>query len=101
MPRLPKEPLLFLIGTSDDRQLAAVMALSAAEARDFYIALHLEVTRPTAAQAFALGQFGDVPLLFARPEYAQPANPNQLSLLGDDVVDAEFTPPIHHASPLE
>lgn len=99
MPRHPKEPLLFLIATDDGRQLAAVMAMSGAEARDFYVENNLEVSRPTPAQAYALGQFGDVALLYAKPEYATPPPTNQSDLFVE-VVDAEFTPP-HYIAPIE
>lgn len=80
MARHPQEPILFLIQV-DGRDTVAVRAKTSAEARDWFVEHQVDIVRPSPTEAFLLGQFGEVQIFDAKPEYALPLNPDQLPLL--------------------
>lgn len=76
MPKHPQEP--HLVGIVVDGAVRLVVrAMSMPEARDHYIAEHLQVVKLTPSQAFTLGSRGDIVIENAKPEYADFATQGQ------------------------
>lgn len=93
MPRHPQEPHLFTVRV-DGHVTNAIRAMSQAEARDYYLAQHVVIERPTPVQAFRIGSLCELGIENAKDEYADPEDSIQIPLLptGIDmggVVDAE------------
>lgn len=82
MSKHPKEPHLYTFRI-DGHPVAMVRTNSQAEARDYWIAEHVVIERPTAVQAFRIGSLCELGIENAKPEYADEGDSIQMPLLPD------------------
>jgi hypothetical protein len=84
MSRHPQDPHLFTVRI-DGHVTSAIRAMSTAEAREYWMAEHFVIERPTPVQAFRIGSLCELGIENAKPEYAEPDDSIQMPLLPDGV----------------